>query len=186
MSLYFLTGNSDKFAELQLSFPEIIRLDIDLPEIQEIDAKEIIRRKLLSAEEHAAGEYIVEDTSLYLDCLKGKLPGPLIKWFEKSIGNEGIASLAEKMGNTKAEAKTIIGYANKTGEMQFFEGTLRGKIVSPQGDRDFGWGPIFMPEGQSKTFGEMTREEKDATSMRRKAVDKLKEFLEKTQFGGVA
>lgn len=153
------------------------QLDIDLPEIQEIDAQEIVRQKLLAAEEYARGDYLVEDTSLYLDCLGGQLPGPLIKWFLKSLGNDGIARLTEKYGKNGAEAKTILGYAQKSGEIHFFEGVLRGKIVSPRGNKDFGWGPIFEPEGYSQTFGEVTREEKHAISMRSLALKKLKEFL---------
>lgn len=175
--LYFITGNKNKFEELKSFLPEIKQLDIDLPEIQEIDARKIVEAKLKAAEARGKGKYIVEDTSLYLDCFGGSLPGPLIKWFEKAIGINEIAALAEKMGNKKAIAKTIIGYADASGNMQFFEGALRGIIVSPAGDKDFGWGPIFRPVGHDKTFGEMTREEKHAISMRRKAVDELKKFL---------
>ncbi|MBI2055876.1 MAG: non-canonical purine NTP pyrophosphatase [Candidatus Sungbacteria bacterium] len=179
MSLYFITGNKNKFAEVQSFFPEIEQLDIDLPEIQEISAKKIIEQKLIAAEAHGKSEYIVEDTSFYLDCLGGALPGPLIKWFEKAIGIADIAALAEKMGNTGATAKTIIGYADASGIMHFFEGTLRGTIVSPTGDKDFGWGPIFKPEGHEKTFGEMAREEKHAIGMRGIAIGKLKYFLKR-------
>ena len=84
MSLYFITGNKNKFEEVKSILPEIEQLDVDLPEIQDIDAQNIIRFKLLEALRHHAGEFIVEDTSLYFDCLKG-LPGPLIKWFLETI-----------------------------------------------------------------------------------------------------
>lgn len=178
--LYFVTSNKGKFEEVKriLGLP-IEQLDIDLPEVQSLDAQEIIRRKLLAAEEHAEGNYIVEDTSLYFDCLGGKLPGPLIKWFEKAVGNNGLSSLAKKLGNDRAEAKTLIGYIGVGGEVRFFEGILRGKIVSPRGDKDFGWGPIFEPDGSGKTFGEMEREEKHKISMRSIALGKLKQFLTK-------
>ena len=86
MSLYFITGSKGKFAEVQLIIPNLKQLNIDLPEIQELDPKKIIEAKLQSAFEHRSGEFIVEDTSLYLDCLNG-LPGPLIKWFIKTIKN---------------------------------------------------------------------------------------------------
>ena len=87
MSLYFITGSKGKFTEVQFIIPNLKQLNIDLPEIQELDARKIIEAKLQSAFEHHAGEFIVEDTSLYLDCLNG-LPGPLIKWFIKTIKNE--------------------------------------------------------------------------------------------------
>ena len=177
MKIYFITGNKGKFNEVKSILPEVEQLDIDLPEIQDIDAKEIIREKLIEALKHKRSEFIVEDTSLYLDCMNG-LPGPLIKWFLKTIGNEGLFNLAKKMGNDKAEAKTMIGFAKSPGEIHFFEGSVKGKIVSPKGT-GFGWDPIFQPDGYSKCFGEMGAEEKNAISMRRIALNKLKEFLEK-------
>lgn len=174
--IYFITGNKNKLDEIKSVLPSVEQLNIDLPEIQEIDAKEIIKQKLLEALNHSVGEFIVEDTSLYLDCLNG-LPGPLIKWFLKTIGNKGLAEIAEKLGNSGAEAKTIIGYAKNHEEIYFFEGTIKGKIIFPQGETNFGWDPIFLPDGYQKTFAEMSREEKNEISMRRKALDKLDEFL---------
>lgn len=180
MAIKFITGNKRKFEEIQSILGlELEQLVIDLPEIQEIDAKEIIRRKLLAAQEHEKGDYIVEDTSLYLDCLNGKLPGPLIKWFEKVMGNDGIVEMVEKLGDDKAEARVLIGYSAKNGDIHFFDGAVRGRIVKARGDKDFGWGPIFQPEGKDKTFGEMEREEKHDFSMRGIAARKLKEFLNK-------
>ena len=178
MSLFFITGNKNKFEEVKAILGDVEQLDIDLPEIQDIEAKNIIRAKLLEALNHKDGEIIVEDTSLYLDCLKG-LPGPLIKWFLKTIGNEGLANIAEKLGDNKAEAKTIIGYAKNRDEIEFFEGVIHGKIVASTGVSGFGWDPIFQPDGHDKTFAEMTAEEKNSVSMRKIAVEKLKESLSK-------
>ena len=64
--------------------------DIDLTEIQSVDPKEIIEHKLNEAKKHMKGNLVVEDTSLYFEALNG-LPGPLIKWFLKTVGNEGLA-----------------------------------------------------------------------------------------------
>lgn len=178
MSIYFITGNKNKFEEVKRILSEIEQLDIDLPETQGVDARSIIRAKLLEALSYKDGEFIVEDTSLYLDCLNG-LPGPLIKWFLKAIGNEGLVSLTEKFGNNKAEAKTIIGYAKNRNEIEFFEGTVSGSIVTSVGTSGFGWDSIFQPDGYDKTFAEMTADEKNSVSMRKIAAKKLKEFLNK-------
>lgn len=175
MPLYFITGNKNKFEEVKTILPEAEQLEIDLPEIQEIDGHEIIKAKLAEAIKSNKGELIVEDTSLYLDCLNG-LPGPLIKWFLKAVGAKGIADMTQKLGNDKAEAKTIIGYA-KNGEVKFFEGLIHGQIVAPQGETTFGWDPIFKPKGYDKTFAQMSRQEKNEISMRRLALSKLKQFL---------
>ncbi|MCX6740556.1 MAG: RdgB/HAM1 family non-canonical purine NTP pyrophosphatase [Candidatus Parcubacteria bacterium] len=175
--MYFITGNKGKLHEVQSILPDVEQLDIDLPEIQEIDARKVVEAKLLEALKNHKGEFIIEDTSLYLDCLNG-LPGPLIKWFLKTIGNNGLAEIARKYGNYKAQAKTIIGYAKNPQEIYFFEGDLEGEIAEPTGETGFGWDPIFKPRGFAKTFAEMTREEKNKISMRRQALNKLKQFLE--------
>src|SRR3990167_3281610 len=174
--IYFITGNKNKVEEVKAVLSDVEQLDIDLTEIQEVDAKEIIRNKLLVALKHSEGEFIVEDTSLCLNCLNG-LPGPLIKWFLKTIGNDGLANIAEKLGNNRAEAKTIIGYAKNREEIYYFEGVIKGIIVKPRGESNFGWDPIFLPDGYEKTFAEMRREEKNEISMRRNALNKLNEFL---------
>ena len=175
MSLYFITGNKGKLAEIQAILGDVEALDIDLPEIQELDAHKIIQAKLAEAQKHQSGEFIIEDTSLYLECMNG-LPGPLIKWFLKTIGNEGLYKIAESFGNFNVEAKTIIGYSDSDGKVQFFEGSLKGTIVSPRGE-GFGWDAVFQPEGYDKTFGELSAEEKNTFSMRKIAVEKLKEYL---------
>ena len=180
MTLYFVTGNKNKLREIQevfKDFKEIKQLDIDLPELQDIDPKEIIKAKLKEALKHKQKRLIVEDTSLYLEALNG-LPGPLIKWFMKTIGNQGIYELTSKLGNNNAEAKTIIGYAENPETIRFFEGTIRGTIVCPESDSDFGWDPIFRPIGHTKSFAEMTKQEKNEISMRKIALNQLKEYLQ--------
>jgi non-canonical purine NTP pyrophosphatase (RdgB/HAM1 family) len=177
MKIFFITGNQNKFDEVKSILPSVEKLDVDLPEIQHHDAKEIIRAKLIAAQEHHDGQLIVEDTSLYFDCLNG-LPGPLVKWFLKTVGNEGLSEIASKMGNRNGQAKTIIGYSRGKNDIHFFEGVIPGKIVNPRGARGFGWDPIFQPDGHGKTFAEMTADEKNSLSMRRLAVTKLKEFIE--------
>lgn len=176
MTLYFITGNKNKFEEIKSVLPDIEHLNMELPEIQEIDPHKVIKAKLLEALNHKKGAFIVEDTSLYLDCLKG-LPGPLIKWFQKTIGINGLAEIAEKFGNNRAEGKTIIGYAKNHEEIYFFEGTVRGKIVPPRGQSNFGWDPIFQPDGHKKTFAEMDTAERRSLKMRRAAALRLKKFL---------
>ena len=178
MTLCFITGNKNKFEEVKAVLPVVEQLDIDLPEIQEIDAKEVIKAKLIGALNHKKAEFIVEDTSLYIDYLNG-LPGPLVKWFLKTIGNDGLFNIVEKLGNMKAEAKTIIGYAKSPEEIYYFEGSIEGKIVSPRGNAGFGWDPIFQPDGFSKSFAEINQEETNKISMRRVALTQLKEFISK-------
>ena len=184
MPLYFITGNQHKFDEIKEIVPQIERLEMDLPEIQEIDPKAIINEKLLEARKRHEGEFIVEDTSLVMNCLNG-LPGPLIKWFLKALTNKGLYELAYKYADFGAEARTTIGYADARGELHYFEGVTRGTLVPPAGSGNFGfgWDPIFRPEGSKKTHAEMTREEKNAVSQRGKAARLLRGHLKETKLG---
>lgn len=174
--IYFITGSENKFNEAKAIMPALERVDIDLPEIQEIDAHSIITAKLEAAFEHHSGPFVVEDTSLYLQSLNG-LPGPLIKWFMKTIGNDGLVKIAASLGSDRATAKTIIGYASARGESVFFEGAVEGRIVPVRGSEGFGWDPIFLPDGYDHTFAEMTPEEKNGLSMRRAAFEQLAKEL---------
>ncbi len=176
--IFFITGSNGKFSNALLVMPELVQLNLDLVEIQELDPYKVISAKVFEAFKHNNGPFVVEDTSLYFKGLNG-LPGPLIKWFLKSLGTLGLYDLAKSIGNFDAIAKTIVGYAENTEKIYFFEGSLEGKIVPPMGGNDFGWGPIFQPKGLDKTFGEMTEVEKNEISMRCEAFRQLKYFLEK-------
>ncbi|MBT3297785.1 non-canonical purine NTP pyrophosphatase [archaeon] len=174
MTLYFITGNQGKLAEAKSILGDIESVNFDLPEIQELDSMKIIEAKLKEAIKIKEGKFFVEDTSIYLNCLNG-FPGPQIKWLLQSLGNEGIYELVSKYQDQGAVAKTMIGYVNK-GNIQYFSGEIKGKIVSPKGT-GFGWDPIFQPESYDLTFGEMNAEEKNKISMRKQALLKMKDYL---------
>ncbi len=176
MELYFITGNSGKFTEVKAIIPAIQQLELDLPEIQELDPQAVIYEKLQAARASHGGCFIVEDTSLYFKALNG-FPGPLIKWFLKSLGTVGIYELLKRSGDLTAEARTVIGYIDELGECHYFEGIINGQIVEPRGSNGFGWDAIFRPDGYDKTFAEMTTEEKNKISMRQQAAIKLADFL---------
>lgn len=177
--LYFITGNKNKFQEFQdiLWKGNVEQLDIDLPEIQEIDPQKIIRSKLEEALKHHKWPLLIEDTSVYMDCLGGHLPWPLIKRFLQEMKNEGLYELADKYKNYKAQASTIIGYAKNKDEIEFFEGRVEWTIVKPTYTTGFWRDPIFQPDGHNLPYAAMDKEEKNEISMRRKALNKLKDFL---------
>ena len=135
--IYFITGNKNKFDEVKAILHEVEQLDIDLPEIQELDAHKVIQAKLEEAFRHKQGEFIVEDTSLLFECING-LPGTFIKWFMKSVGNDGLVNLVNKLGDNKAVAKTVIGYARNPKEIYYFEGDISGTIVTQKAESSFG------------------------------------------------
>ncbi len=79
--------------------------------------------------------------------------------------------------NRKARFRTVIALIWHTHEY-CFEGICEGTIIdTPRGGQGFGYDPVFVPNGSDKTFAEMSMDEKNKYSHRRKAVDKLVEFL---------
>lgn len=177
MHHYFISSNTNKFLEAQQIIPFLEQLTIDLPEIQSLDPKEIIQHKLEAAREKYPNDCVlVEDTSLSIESLNG-LPGPLIKWFLAALGPQKIAEISHLTENHRAHAAVMIGVSMPQQPDQFFVGEISGKIVDPFGESGFGWDCIFMPENFSKTFAEMTREEKSAISMRGNAFRQVAAIL---------
>jgi non-canonical purine NTP pyrophosphatase (RdgB/HAM1 family) len=177
MALYFITGNANKFREVSAFIPAIRQLKLDLDEIQSLDPQIVIEHKLGQAAQHHDGELIVEDTSLYLNCLNG-MPGPLVKWFKEAIGIDGIAELAARYDDQTAIARAVIGYRDANGENHFVTGEVLGRITAPRGE-GFGWDPIFIPDGYDQTFAELGPEIKNRISHRSQAVGQLKSLLPK-------
>lgn len=80
--------NDDDDDECSLLDLELTVLDVDLPEIQEVDTLAIAKNKALLAAQLANGPCLVEDTSLCFKALGG-MPGPYIKWFQETLRSEG-------------------------------------------------------------------------------------------------
>ena len=182
--LKFITGNKGKFKEVSavLAPIKIQRLDVDLEEIQGLDSHKIIRHKLQQAFKYQKGNFFVDDTSVYYQALKNKLPGPYMRSFLEVLGPKGLYQTAKKLGSTKAEMKTFIGYAKSKKQVYFFEGSTKGNIVFPKGSGGFGVDQVFKPLGSSKTLAELKITASSKLSPRYKAASQLKKFLA-TQYG---
>jgi XTP/dITP diphosphohydrolase len=63
---------------------------------------------------------------------------------------------------------------------ELFEGACEGRIApAPRGQGDFGYDPLFVPEGHERTFGELGQEVKNRLSHRARALEKLKQWFER-------
>lgn len=174
--LSFATGNIGKFNEAQHVLPGLRLLSIDLPELQELDTKKITAAKLDHVLLQGHSEVIVEDVALHFDGLNG-LPGPLVKWFLKRLKAQGLYELAARSGNFRAEVVAVVGYLDAQGAKFFFEGRVSGLVVPQRGGDGFGWDPIFVPDGGSKSYAEMSEAEKSLISHRGRALQALKAHL---------
>ncbi len=176
-TLTFITGNASKAEQLarHLEYP-VTHKKLDLDEIQSLDIRKIVEHKVKEAHKHLGTPVLVEDTSLTFNAL-GNLPGPLIKWFLTELDNDGLCKLLHGYSDRSALAEVCFGYYDGK-EISYFEAQMKGSISqSPRGDSGFGWDPVFIPEGHEKTWGEMTIDEQNETSMRRVALKKLEPFL---------
>lgn len=177
MELVFVTGNKNKAKEAAeiLDNVHVINEYLELTEVQG-EPEEIIKNKLSEAYITTKRPLFVEDTGLFLDALNG-LPGPYIKDFLKNMSHEKLSEVANISDDGRASAKCFIGYIDHNGITRIFTGEVRGRIVKPRGESNFGWDPVFMPDGFEKTFAEMTSEEKNRISHRRRALEAFRDYL---------
>lgn len=173
----FVTGNKKKLEEVQaiLSPTKVTSVSIDLLEIQGT-AEEVTIAKARAAAEKIDGPVVIEDTCLCFNAFNG-LPGPYIKWFLKELGPIGLYKMLKDFDDHTGYAMCTFGYCEPGKEPILFKGITTGTIVEPRGDNDFGWDPIFKPDGYDQTYAEMEKSLKNSISHRFKAVSKLKEFL---------
>ncbi|MCS6999568.1 MAG: RdgB/HAM1 family non-canonical purine NTP pyrophosphatase [Bacteroidota bacterium] len=124
---------------------------------------------------------IADDTGLEVEALGG-LPGVQTARFagENATASQNIALLLEKLSGIstrEAQFRTVICYRDRFRTL-FAEGVCRGSIADqPRGTEGFGYDPIFIPEGDHRTFAEMSPQEKHLRSHRRRALDSLVEQL---------
>lgn len=178
MKLFFVTGNRNKFEEVKKITDrygiELEWSDIDIVEQKLKTEKEVAIAKALSALKILNKPVLVEDTGIYFEAFKS-FPGPNAKVLLNGVGREGVLKLLE--GKPRG-AKFVTSFAYGTPNFHpiAFTGECSGKIaekISPI--ISFAYDAIFIPEGESRTFSEMTKEEKEKYSHRAKA---LTAFLE--------
>jgi XTP/dITP diphosphohydrolase len=176
-----VTGNRGKIAEARLALAGLLEdleaVEADLPEIQSLDLLEILEKKAEVAWRSLRRPVVIEDAGLGLLALNG-FPGPLVKWMLTAVGAEGLAKVGHALGETRAVARCGLLY--KDGERTILgEGITTGTLVLPgRGEHGFGWDPVFLPDGETRTFAELTGKEKDAVSHRGKAWRELIAKLE--------
>ncbi|HNT30134.1 MAG TPA: non-canonical purine NTP pyrophosphatase [bacterium] len=181
--LYLVTGNEHKYREFCAIVPfPIERLALDLPEIQSLDLEEVVRAKAAAAYTAVGKPVLVEDVSFEITAWHG-LPGPFIKWFNQTLTPAGIARLMRSEADRSVAAREIIDLYDGT-EHRLFYGEVTGRVAEePRGESGFGFDTIFIPDGQERTYGEMSAEEKNTISHRAVALSKLKNYLKRVEEG---
>lgn len=188
MKLIFASNNENKIKEVKAKLPsyEIIGLkefgiNEDIPETAKtIEGNASIKSTYIY--DQYKTNCFSDDTGLEIEALDGE-PGVYSARYagEEKNADKNMDLVLEKLANKEnrnARFKTVISLF-LDGKEYLFEGIVNGTIIKEKrGEKGFGYDPIFVPNGYTKTFAELPLEEKNKISHRALAVDQLVDFLE--------
>jgi len=189
------SSNAKKLAELRTLFAglptEVIGPEAPLPEVVE-DAETFVgnaRKKAIEIAAHSGLATIADDSGLEVDALGGA-PGVRSARFAADAGRAPEPSkdaannaclLDELAGRSDRSARfrCVLVLALPDGTVALTtEGSVEGRILeAPRGDGGFGYDPLFLPEGESRSMAELTAAEKAALSHRGRAARAMHERL---------
>jgi XTP/dITP diphosphohydrolase len=190
MQLVFASNNKNKIKEIQALVPDTIQIisleaigcTEDIPETADtIEGNAILKANYITS--NYGYNCFADDTGLEVDALNGA-PGVYSARYagEQKDANDNMDKLLSELKDTinrNANFKTVI-CLNLNDTQQLFTGIIKGTIIDEKiGTNGFGYDPIFIAEGQQKTFAELSLEEKATISHRGIAVAQLIGFLSK-------
>jgi XTP/dITP diphosphohydrolase len=194
VKLIFATNNQHKLEEMRLA----IGSDVEIISLAEAGIQKEIPEPYDTLKENAeikaetihllsGGENCFsEDTGLEVDSLDGSPGVHSARYAGEPVSFANnirkLLRALEGAENRRARFVTIICLI-LDGRKYFFEGQCEGRILtSPAGEAGFGYDPVFQPDGSGKSLAEMSPEEKNAFSHRRKAGEQLISFLKTRTF----
>ncbi len=192
MKAVIATRNRGKIRELKELLADfgldILPLD-HFPQVREIVEDgdtffENAMKKAKTVSEKTGFLAIADDSGLEVEALKGA-PGVYSARYagEDATDEQNYLKLLDEMKDIPTEKRgaqfrcVMVAY-RPDGKWVSAEGICRGRITSsPRGDKGFGYDPVFVPEGETRTMAELTREEKNRISHRGKALGILREKI---------
>lgn len=188
MKIVFASGNKNKLQEIQAALP----LGVEVVSMRDVGVTEEIPETTGTLEGNAEqkARFVFEktglpcfsdDTGLEIEALNGR-PGvdSAIYAGEPRSSERNIEKVLNEMKgqtNRNAQFRSVFCYCSEAG-IAYFEGIVKGKLGDEiRGADGFGYDGIFHPEGNSRTFAEMTVYEKKRLSHRAKALEKFLEFI---------
>lgn len=192
MKLYFATGNPGKVMEFQQRIDErgldieVEQVDVDVEEIQELDAEEVAPRKARDSYEKAVEKglidegdpLIVEDTGFHVEALEG-FPGTMAKHFAVTVGAEGLIPLMEDVEDRSAYFKSVVAFHDGE-KLETFPGVMKGAVPeTSRGDAHdhLPYNSMIVPEGEHETVAE-NPDLKDGRHHRNRAIDSFADWLQ--------
>lgn len=191
--LFLATKNAGKIREIERlleHLPIILRNAGEYKEIEEPEETGLTfaENAVLKAKYYAEKTGLLslaDDSGLEVEALNGE-PGVFSARYggADATNEEKIAKLLKELRQTNDENRFArfvcsMAIADDSGKVQYLtDGVCQGKIANnPIGNNGFGYDPIFIPEGFSETFGELSSEIKQKISHRSRAIDKIIDFL---------
>lgn len=193
MKICFATNNPKKIEEvaaalqgqIQIVSLQDIGCTVELPETGDtLDANAFEKARYVF--EHFGVNCFADDTGLEVAALNGA-PGVYSGRFagEPRSDARNLSLLLEKMKDKterSARFRTVIALILDGKEYQF-DGIAEGEITTyPNGERGFGYDPVFQPQGEERTFAMLSIQEKNEISHRGKAIKALINFLSAGKF----
>lgn len=190
MKIIFASNNENKRAEIQQALGDAFQL----VSLREMNFYEEIPETTPTLEGNALqkANYVfdrfklpvfADDSGLEIEALNGE-PGVDTAHYSGTrdavANNVKVLRLLENVDLRNAKFRTVIAFVTSAGEWTF-EGEVKGTITTEmRGENGFGYDPVFIPEGENRTFGEMSLEEKGKMSHRIRALKKFVDFLKKS------
>lgn len=188
--LLFATNNTHKLAEVRQILQERCTL-ISLAEagVQSNPAEDAptlegnARIKARDAHRLSQLPTIADDTGLEVDCLGGA-PGVHSARYAGEAHNDAanrqklVEDLRAFDPPYNARFRTVVAYIDAAGDEYLFEGSVEGTIIlEERGEAGFGYDALFVPEGEERTFAQMSELEKNAMSHRARAIAAFSQYL---------
>ena len=172
LNVNFVTGNAMKVSEMSSLLKEagatvtLNHVKVDLPEIQSAEISAIPKQKAALGAQLSGGATVCEDSSLCFHALGG-MPGPFIKFFQTSLGCQGLYNILAAYEDKSATAVCSLAFCPAVhADPVVFEGVVEGRVVDPSdpkwnlpGDaKGFGWGEQKREGGKREKGRERGRE----------------------------
>ncbi len=188
--IIFASHNQGKIAEIrELLSPYGVKVlsatDLDLPDVEETGKtfEENAYIKALAAAKAKNIPCFADDSGLCVDAIGGKPGVYTARYAPNRDFNLGMDKLLKELDDTNSKNRAahfscVIVFAKPDGSYKSFEGRVDGNIAtSKTGSAGFGYDPIFIPTGYSRSFAEISSEEKNKISHRGRALQKFIAYL---------
>ena len=189
MKIVFATANQNKAKEIA----QLLPASMEVLTLRDLDVTEDIPETAdtLEGNAHLKAAYIAErfhlpcfadDTGLEIAALNNR-PGVYSARYagDQRSDIDNMQRVIEELAsetNRAARFRTVIALHLPEKKLEF-EGIVNGRILTKkQGDQGFGYDPIFAPDNESRSFAEMSMDEKNTISHRGRAVRKLVDYLQ--------